>query len=385
MDLNRYIEQHRFKESIYVTRPIMPSFDQYQQYLSSIWNSLWLTNEAYWHQKFTEALKQYLNVKELVLFCNGTIALLIALKILNIEEGEVITTPFTFPATPHVICWNGLKPVFCDIQKDTYGLDPKQVEEAITPRTKAILPVHVYGIPCDVDAYETISRKYSIPIIYDSAHTFGCRFRGRALCDYGDISVLSFHATKLFSTAEGGALICHNPEQARLAYFMKNFGIADEETIIGVGINGKMSELSASFGLALLPMVDEEIKKRNELYNLYCERLKNCSGIKLVSIPKGCEWNYAYFPIEIDKEQYGLTRDELYQRLRSCNIIVRKYFYPLCNKIPYYITHSQIPTHPTPIAEEISQRILCLPMYGSLNPEIVLQICELIQTFPTWK
>ncbi len=384
MDLDGYIEKSRFKETIYVARPTMPSKEEYQGYLSSIWETLWLTNEAYWHQKFTEELKKFLEVPELVLFCNGTIALLIALKILNIEEGEVITTPFTFSATPHVVCWNGLKPVFCDIQRDSYNLDPNCVEKAITPKTRAIFPVHVYGIPCDVEAFERLSKKYSIPVVYDAAHTFGCKYRGKPLCGYGDISVLSFHATKLFTTAEGGALVCHTAEQARTAYYMKNFGIADEETVVGVGINGKMTELSSAFGLALLPKVPEEINRRQNLYKLYCEQLKDCHGIQTVSVPKDCEWNYAYFPIEVDREVYGLSRDELFQRLRRCNVIVRKYFYPLCNRIPYYAERKDIPKLPTPVADEVAQRILCLPMYGNLPYEYVIKICELIKTFPEW-
>ncbi len=385
MDLEQYIEKVRFPEMVYVTRPMMPPMEDFQSYLSSIWKSLWLTNEAYWHQKFTEALKQYLQVPEVVLFCNGTIALLIALKILNIKEGEVITTPFTFPATPHIICWNGLTPVFCDIEPGGYNLDPKEVEKAITSNTKAILPVHVYGIPCNVDAFDAISKKYSIPVIYDSAHTFGCWYRGKSLCFYGDISVLSFHATKLFTTAEGGALVCHKPEQARLAYFMKNFGIADEETVIGVGINGKMSELSSAFGLACLPRVEKEIKKRKEIYKLYCEQLKDCPGIKTVPEPEDCEWNYAYFPIEISKEEYGISRNELYRRFRQCNVVVRKYFYPLCNQIPYYANRDDIPKLPVPVAEKTAEQILCLPMYGNLPHKYVIKICEMIKTFREWR
>jgi len=384
MELNEYIEQKRFPEAVYVTRPTMPAEDEYRSFLSKIWETLWLTNEAYWHQQFTSALKKYLNVSELVLFCNGTIALLIALKILNIKEGEVITTPFTFPATPHIICWNGLKPIFCDIQSGGYNLDPQKVEEYITPNTKAILPVHVYGIPCDVDAFSALSKKYSIPIIYDSAHTFGCRYRGHSLCSYGDLSVLSFHATKLFTTAEGGALICHKAEQAKLAYYMKNFGIADEETVVGVGINGKMNELSSAFGLASLPKVDEEIKKRKEIYKLYCEGLKDCKGIQTVAEPENCDWNYAYFPIKVDREQYGISRDILFKRLRECNVIARKYFYPLCNRIPYYAERRDIPKIPTPVAEQTAEQILCLPMYGNLPPEYIIKICEMIKTFPEW-
>ncbi|HOQ31901.1 MAG TPA: DegT/DnrJ/EryC1/StrS family aminotransferase [Candidatus Hydrogenedens sp.] len=384
MDLNEYMERERFSEAVYITRPMMPTQVEYHSFLSKIWETLWLTNEAHWHQQFTSALKKYLNVSELVLFCNGTIALLIALKILDIEEGEVITTPFTFPATPHIICWNGLKPVFCDIQAGGYNLDPQKVEEYITPNTKAILPVHVYGIPCDVDGFSALSRKYSIPIIYDSAHTFGCWYRGRSLCDYGDLSVLSFHATKLFTTAEGGALICHKPEQAQMAYFMKNFGIADEETVVGVGINGKMNELSSAFGLASLPKVTEEISKRKSLYKLYCEQLNDCMGIQTVSEPKDCDWNYAYFPIEVNKAEYGISRDELYKRLRLCNVIARKYFYPLCNRIPYYAQRTDIPKIPTPNADKTAEQVLCLPMYGSLPHEYVIKICEMIKTFPKW-
>ncbi len=384
MDLEGYIEKERFAEAVYVTRPMMPAEAEYNALLSNIWKTLWLTNEAYWHQQFTEALKKYLKVSELVLFCNGTIALLIALKILDIEDGEVITTPFTFPATPHIICWNGLKPVFCDIQPGGYNLDPQKVEEAITPNTRAILPVHVYGTPCDVDAFSNLSKKYSIPVIYDSAHTFGSWYRGRSLCDYGDLSVLSFHATKLFTTAEGGALVCHNQEQSKMAYYMKNFGIADEETVVGVGINGKMNELSSAFGLASLSKVTREIQKRKLLYQLYCDQLRDCAGICTVSEPEDCDWNYAYFPVEVDKEKYGISRNELFKRLRRCNVIVRKYFYPLCNRIPYYAGRKDIPKIPTPVADKTAERVLCLPMYGDLPHEYAIKICEMIKTFPKW-
>lgn len=381
--LESYIDSHRFPEPIYVTRPVFPDIQQYQTYLNRVWETGWLTNEAYWHQEFAQALKDYLGVKELVLFCNGTIALLVALKVLELGEGEVITTPFTFPATAHVIAWNGLKPVFCDIDRTTYGLDPKRVEEAITTRTKAILPVHVYGLPCDVDAFNQISKKYSIPVIYDSAHTFGCRYRGVALCSYGDLSVLSFHATKLFTTAEGGALICSSPEQAKYAYYLKNFGIADEETVVGVGINGKMSELSACFGLAVLPMVEMEIQQRRRVFEQYQQELNGVQGIKTIEIPSELQWNYAYFPIEVE-DIYGISRDELYRRLRRCNVFVRKYFFPLCNKIPCYESGSLSMSFPCPVAEDVSQRILCLPIYGNLSNDVVIKICEMIKAFPEW-
>ncbi len=346
--LERYIEENRFPEPIYVTRPYLPEFKHYVQYIESVWESRWLTNEAYWHRRFTESLKQYLGVNNLVVFCNGTIALLIAIKLYDFTDGEIITTPFTFPATPHVIAWNGLKPVFCDITRETYTLDPESVERAITERTRAIMPVHVYGLPCDVIAFERISRKYSVPIIYDSAHTFGCFYNGRALCSYGDVSVLSFHATKLFTTAEGGALICHNEEQERLAYYLKNFGIADEETVVGVGINGKMSELSACLGLAGLENIEGEITNRKKLFDVYISELKDVQGIRTIRIPPGLEWNYAYFPIEVRAEEYGITRDELFMRLRRCNVVVRKYFYPLCSKISCYSSMPGAVPYPLP-------------------------------------
>jgi len=383
--LEKYITENKFSEPVYVTRPYLPEMSNYTQYLESVWDSRWLTNEAYWHQKFADALKNYLGVDNLVLFCSGTIALLVAIKLYNFTEGEIITTPFTFPATPHVIAWNGLKPVFCDIDAESYVLDPKAVERAITERTRAIMPVHVYGLPCDVSAFETLSRKYSIPIIYDSAHTFGCIYRGRALCSYGDLSVLSFHATKLFTTAEGGALVCRSEEQARLAYYLKNFGIADEETVVGVGINGKMSELSACLGLASLASVDKEISNREMLYSVYISELKDVPGIKTIRIPNGLKWNYAYFPIEVRADRYGITRDELFNRLRRCNVIVRKYFYPLCSKIPYYSSIPGTVPYPLHIAEEVANTILCLPMYGNLQEETVIKICKLIKEFPQWK
>ncbi|MCX8064862.1 MAG: DegT/DnrJ/EryC1/StrS family aminotransferase [Candidatus Hydrogenedentes bacterium] len=383
--LERYIEENKFSEPLYVTRPMLPDLSTFENYLESVWKSRWLTNEAYWHQRFNEELKKYLRVENLVLFCNGTLALLVALKLYNFEDGEIITTPFTFPATPHVIAWNGLKTVFCDIDPETFNLDPRAVERAITEKTRAIVPVHVYGLPCDVTAFEGLSRKYSLPIVYDSAHTFGCFYKGKALCSYGDLSVLSFHATKLFTTAEGGALVCHSKEQERLAYYLKNFGIADEETVVGLGINGKMSELSACLGLAGLPGIQEEISRRKKVYEIYLSEIGGIPGIRTAKIPDGLEWNYAYFPIKINAELYGIDRDELYRRLRACNVIVRKYFYPLCSKIEPYSMDSDTVPYPLDIAEEVANSILCLPMYGDLSEETVRKVCELIREFPQWK
>lgn len=383
--LDRYIESNKFSEPVYVTRPLLPDLEVFNSYLQSIWESRWLTNEAYWHRQFNDALKRYLGVDNLVLFCNGTLALLIAIKLYNFKDGEIITTPFTFPATPHVIAWNGLKPVFCDICPETFNLDPVAVEQAINEKTRAIMPVHVYGLPCDISAFEKLSRKYSLPVIYDSAHTFGCFYHGKALCSYGDLSVLSFHATKLFTTAEGGALVCHSKEEERLANYLKNFGIADEETVIGLGINGKMSELSACLGLATLPSIREEISKRRNLYEIYISELREVPGIKTPKIPEGLEWNYAYFPILINRELYGITRDELFRRLRASNVIVRKYFYPLCSNISPYSNLSGVVPAPLTNAEKVANSVLCLPMYGSLSEEIVLKICRLIKEFPQWR
>jgi dTDP-4-amino-4,6-dideoxygalactose transaminase len=318
-------------------------------------------------------------VKCLNLFVNATIALLVALKSLEISEGEVITTSFTFPATVHVLWWNRLTPVFCDIEEKTFNIDPKKIESLITPQTKAILPVHVYGNPCDVAAIQNIADKYGLKVIYDAAHAFGVKLRGKSVLNYGDISALSFHATKLFNTIEGGALVCQNEKLKEKIRFLKNFGIADEETVIGPGINGKMNEFQAAFGLLGLEQVEQEIQQRKNLTGLYRQGLKEIPGIRCQEDLPGVTHNYSYFPILVDPALYGCDRNELYQVLKKCNIYSRKYFFPLCSSFPCYNSLPSAKPELLPVSSQVASQVLCLPLYGTLEYTIVNTVCNILR------
>ena len=356
----------------------MPALDDYTDYLHGIWERRWLTNEGMLHQELERRLCEYLRVEHLSLFCNGTIALLVALHALRINSGEVITTPFTFPATAHVLYWNGIRPVFCDIDEATFNLDPNRIEHLIGPDTKAILAVHVYGTPCNMDAIQAIADRHGLRVIYDAAHAFGVKFRGRSILEYGDLSMLSFHATKLFTTIEVGALISRSAAQQHRINSLKNFGIAGEEEVIGPGINGKMDEFQAAFGLLHLRMVEDEIAHRKAIARIYRERLANASGLKVLQVIPDTEPNYAYFPVLIDAEEYGMSRDELFRVLRSCNIISRKYFYPLVSRAPCYAALPSADPTRLPVAERTSARVLCLPIYGTLQSQTVHRICDIV-------
>jgi len=362
--LDPLLRDYRLQEPILVTRPSMPDLDRYHEKLKGIWERRWLTNNGLLHKELEARLADYLGV---------------ALQMLGISDGEVITTPFTFPATPHVLYWNRIRPVFCDIDERTLNLNPNCIEQLIGPDTKAILGVHVFGTPCDVEAIEAIADSHDLPVIYDAAHVFGVGYKGRSILTYGDASVLSFHATKLFTTAEGGALICGSEAQKKRVNFLKNFGIADEETVIGPGINGKMNEFQAAFGLLQLDGADEEIANRGKLSRSYREKLADIPGIICLEESPDVNPNYAYFPIIVDKEAYGLSRDELYTLLKKFNIFTRKYFHPLCS---HYSCYSDLPsTSPgnLPVAERVSHQVLCLPLYGSLGEETVQTICSLFE------
>ncbi|MGV7223496.1 MAG: DegT/DnrJ/EryC1/StrS family aminotransferase [Nitrospinales bacterium] len=368
-DIQAVIGKFRLPEPVYVTCPKMPPLESYTSSLAKIWKSRWLTNSGPFHQDFEEKLKRYLGVENLNLFVNGTIALLVALQALRIDSGEVITTPFTFPASTHVLHWNRIRPVFCDIDPKTFNIAPEQIERHISSETKAILGVHVYGSPCDVEAIQTIADRHGLQVIYDAAHAFGVKIGERSVLEYGDISALSFHATKLFSSIEGGALIPKTKGQYDRIQFLKNFGISDEETVIGPGINGKMNEFQAAFGLLGLEQVDQEIEDRKKLTLLYREKLDGIPGISFLKEIPNVKHNYAYFPILVDQAKYGLTRDQLYACLRECNIITRKYFYPLCSDYPCYASLPSSRTDNLPVAKRVSQQVLCLPMYGELDIE----------------
>lgn len=372
------LSAHALSGPIFVTQPNMPPLAEYEQLLRQVWDSKWLTNEGPFHRELEQRLKEHLGVAHINLFCNGTLALLVALQALRINSGEVITTPFTFPATPHVLWWNKIRPVFCDIDPVTYNLDPKRIEEHIGPDTRAILPVHVFGQPCDIEAIQTIADRHGLQVIYDAAHAFNVRYKGRSLSEAGSLSMLSFHATKLFTSIEGGALVSQSGQLQSRINFLKNFGIANEESVIGPGINGKMNEFQAAFGLLQLDMVADEIARRGELVRIYREGLRGVPGITLSETPPDVEPNYAHFPILVSEEQYGASRDELHAALKRFNIHARKYFSPLCSHFPCYAALPSSRPENLPVAERIAAQVLCLPLYGGLEKHIPSAVSSII-------
>ena len=378
VSLRTIVSEYRLDEPVFVTRPTMPSFDEFSERLRPLWESQWLTNQGQLHAELEKRLEIHLGVENLSLFCNGTTALLVALQSLRINGGEVITTPFTFAATPHVLHWNGVTPVFSDIDAKTCNLDPNEIERHISSNTRAILAVHVYGTPCDVDAIQAIADRHGLVVIYDAAHAFGVRYKGQSLLRYGDASVLSFHATKLYTTMEGGALVASSPRHKERVDSLKNFGIADEETVIGPGINGKLNEVQAAFGLLQLDSVDAEIQNRGTIAARYNERLAQVPGLELVGQPDDTVPNYGYFPILVDSKPFGRSRDELHTTLRECNIVTRKYFHPLCSHYPCYAALPSSRPENLPVAEEVAARVLCLPIYGTLPLATVDRICATI-------
>ena len=361
---------------VYVTQPDLPALEDFLPLLQQIWNNRILTNGGPFHQQLEEELCKYLGVEFISLFTNGTIALVTALQSLRIT-GEVITTPFSFIATAHSLLWNGIKPVFVDIDPTTLNIDVARIESAITPQTTAIMPVHCYGNACDVDAIEQIADVYNLKVIYDAAHAFGVQCHCGSLLTHGDLSVLSFHATKVFNTFEGGAIVCRDQKTKQRIDNLKNFGIVDEVTVVAPGINGKMSEVNAAFGLLQLKQVDEAIVRRSQVDSLYRQRLAGVPGIKCVSAGNPIKHNYSYFPILVD-QQYPLSRDELYQKLRSRNIYGRRYFYPLITEQPMYRSLPSASRSNLPVASELAEQILCLPIYSNLDLEIAERIAELI-------
>ena len=380
MNANDLVNKYWHPDPVYVTRPRMPKLSDYQVYLEKIWDTCWLTNDGPFHMEFETRLKEYLQVAHLNLFSNGTIALLVALHALRINSGEVITTPFSFPASSHVLYWNRIRPVFCDIDERTFNMNPSRIEQLISPDTKAILPVHVYGTPCDVEAIQAIADRHGLQIIYDAAHAFGVRIGERSILEYGDISALSFHATKIFTSVEGGALVSKSAQLRDRIQYLRNFGIADETTVIGPGINGKMSELQASFGIMQLEMVDREIEDRRCLTLLYRQGLKGTPGITFLEDIPDVRSNYSYFPILVDPDQYGMDRDALSDLLKQCNIFPRKYFYPLCSDYPCYSSLPSSQPGNLPVAQRVANQVLCLPLYGKLDAAVVDVVCSIIQT-----
>jgi dTDP-4-amino-4,6-dideoxygalactose transaminase len=361
---------------IYVTQPALPSLEEFYPYLQEIWDSKILTNGGPFHQQLEQALCDYLGISYLSLFANGTIALVTALQSLRIT-GEVITTPYSFVATAHSLLWNDIKPVFVDIDPNTLNLDPAKIEAAITPKTTAILPVHVYGHPCDVEGIEKIADNYGLKVIYDAAHAFGVQLENGSVLNYGDLSVLSFHATKVFNTFEGGAIVCPDAKTKQRIDHLKNFGFVDEVTVVAPGINGKMCEFNAALGLLQLKGIDEAIEKRKKIDALYRERLKGIDGIDCLNDSGEKIANYAYFPILISPN-YKLNREELYQKLRDNGIYSRRYFYPLISDFPMYRGLPSATQLNLPVATKSANEVLCLPIYPALTHDQVEFIIDLI-------
>ena len=362
---------------ILVTRSSMPSLDEYVDEIRDIWDSHWLTNMGVKHQKLQKELEEYFGISHVVLYTNGHLALENAIAALNLPKGgEVITTPFTFASTTHAIVRNGLVPVFCDVKEDDYTIDVSKIESLITDQTVAIVPVHVYGNMCDVEEIDRIAKKYGLKVIYDAAHAFGVKYKGVSSACFGDASMFSFHATKVFNTIEGGCVCFKNPEWESLLYNMKNFGIQSAESVQYVGGNAKMNEFQAAMGLCNLRHLDEEIGKRKKVVERYRERLEGVEGIKLSKMQEGVESNYAYFPVVFDGYRY--TRNEVFEKLAEVGIGARKYFYPLTNSFECYRNYPTAGTEKTPIAQHMALRVLTLPLYADLSLEDVDRICDVI-------
>ena len=354
------------KKTVYVTEPFLPPLEEFQEYLREIWESKQLTNNGQFHQEFEKKLGEYLGVQYISLFANGTLALVTALQALRII-GEVITTPFSFVATTHALHWNGIKPVFCDIEPEYCTLDPEKIEAAITPKTTAILPVHVYGNPCKVDEIQKIADTYGLKLIYDAAHAFGVKVNGTSICNFGDLSILSFHATKVFTTFEGGAIVCHDEKMKKRIDFLKNFGFAGETTVVGPGINAKMNEFQAALGLLQLKYIDEAIEKRRYITECYRDGLHNIPGIRFLDDVDGVHHCYSYFPVFIDSNEFGRTRDEVYEELKKHNIYGRRYFYPLISQFASYRGLQSANSNNLKTARNIAEQVVCLPIYPDLD------------------
>ena len=399
------------QHQITVTSPLLPNLEEYNALLQDIWNRKWITNNGYYHQQLEQALAEYLGVPYISLFTNGTLPLITALQALGITEGEVITTPYSFVATSHSIWWNKLKPVFVDIEENTCGMNPTKIEEAITDKTVAIMPVHCYGCPCNMQAIDTIAKKHNLKVIYDAAHAFGVQVlapevslqgvaggRLLSILEYGDLSTLSFHATKVYNTIEGGAMVMHTPEMKYDVDNLKNFGFRGETTVVAPGINSKMDEMRAAYGLLNLKQVDKAIEARKHVASMYVDALKDVKGIKLFpyeitpfqnadglsSFSLGKDrgkarflWNFAYFPILVT-EEYGKTRDELYFHMKELGILGRRYFYPLITDFEPYKDYPSAKPENLPVANRIASLVICLPMHHALTEDDVQRVLNCI-------
>ena len=363
---------------IYVTSTLLPSLEDITFLLKEIWESKMLTNNGNFHQKLEEELAKYLKVPYLSLFTNGTLPLITALQAMRIT-GEVITTPFSFVATTHSLWWNGIKPVFVDIESETCNLDPSKIEAAITPRTTAIMPVHVYGKPCKTKEIQEIANKYGLKVIYDAAHAFGVEINGESILNFGDMATLSFHATKVYNTLEGGALVVHDEQTKKRIDYLKNFGFASETEVVAPGINSKVDEVRAAYGLLNLKQVDHAINSRRKVAIRYRDELQGVKGITFFNDIPGVRHNYSYFPIFINAEEYGMTRDELYFKMKEHNVFGRRYFYPLISTFSTYRGLDSANPDNLPIATQMSNNVICLPMHHALSENEVEYILQIIK------
>lgn len=364
---------------ITVTSPLLPNLEDYNAMLQDIWQRKWITNNGCYHQQLEQALTDYLGVPFLSLFTNGTLPLITALQALGITEGEVITTPYSFVATSHSIWWNKLKPVFVDVLSENGNMDPTKIEAAITDRTVAIMPVHVYGCPCDVEAIDAIAKKHHLKVIYDAAHAFGVQYKGRSILEWGDVSTLSFHATKVYNTIEGGAMVVHSAEMKYDVDNLKNFGFRGETTVVAPGINSKMDEMRAAYGLLNLRQVDVAIAARKRVAEKYVAALKDIKGIELFpyEINPSFQWNYAYFPILVT-EDYRMTRDALYEFMKTQNVLGRRYFYPLITDFEPYKNDPSATAANLPVANRLASQVICLPLHHALTAEDVERVIQCI-------
>ena len=384
-------EEIEMKEKITVTSPLLPDLNEYNQLLQDIWSRKWITNNGHYHQELEKQLSEYLGVPYLSLFTNGTLPLITALQALGIHEGEVITTPYSFVATTHSIWWNKLRPVFVDVDPNTGNIDPDKIEAAITDKTVAIMPVHVYGCPCDVERIDTIAKKHNLKVIYDAAHAFGVTYKGKSILEWGDLSTLSFHATKVYNMIEGGAMVMHSAEMKYDVDNLKNFGFRGETTVVAPGINSKMDEMRAAYGLLNLKQVDWAIEQRKRVAKRYVEALDGVEGIRMfpyikeqVSLPyEGKEglgsfrWNFAYFPILIT-EDFGISRDALYEKMKSQGVLSRRYFYPLITEFKPYNHYDSAKIENLPVAKRLAEQVICLPMHPYLTVEDVERVINSI-------
>lgn len=364
-------------KQITVTAPLLPNIDEFNQLLKEIWSSKWITNNGTFHQQLEKSLCEYLKVPFISLFTNGTLPLITALQALRIT-GEVITTPYSFVATTHSLWWNGIKPIFVDIDPITGNIDPDKIEAAITPKTTAIMPVHVYGKPCETERIQAIADKYGLKVIYDAAHAFGVEVNGESILNAGDMSTLSFHATKVYNTIEGGALVMHDEKTKKRIDYLKNFGFANEVEVVAPGINSKMDEMRSAYGLLNLRQVDAAIEARHQVAIHYRETLRSIEGITYMDDMSGVKHNYSYFPIFINAEKYGMTRDELYFKMKEQNVLGRRYFYPLISEFSTYKGLPSATKENLPNAHKMADSVICLPMHHELKQTDIKRILETI-------